>query len=213
MSKTSSTSRKTTFKIFILQLLWISFFIILILGGLYDLILHYDIKRMVLNVLIILSGLMCLISEAYCFKFYSYMLFIYTPIGRGLFMIILSCLNLNDNLYSIIISAILFLNSIIYFLISAIFGGINKPLFNNSLKHELNLSAKVFFINDHSNITKYSSKSAHHRHNNIAHYESTSSSNPLKGNHHRHNDEYHHYKNKSIHHHTNQDQKDIIHLQ
>lgn len=186
MFKRSSDSRKTTLKIFILQLLWIGFFIILILGGISDFILFYDIKRIVLNVLIILSGLVSLLAEAYCFKFYSYMLFIYTPIGRGLFMVTLSCLNLNDNLYSLIISVILFLNSMLYFIMSAVFGGINKPLFNNSLKHELNLSAMVYFINNH-----YSSSTNH-------------SSKKTNRHHHRH-----HHKPHKIHH----QEKEIIHLQ
>lgn len=195
MSKGSPRGRKTTFKIFVLQLLWIGFFIISILGGISDLILYYDIRRLVLNVLIILSGLVSLLAEAYCFKFYSYMLFIYTPIGRGLFMVTLSCLNLNDNLYSLIISVILFLNSMLYFIMSAIFGGINKPLFNDSLKHELNLSAKVYFINNNSNpsSTHHPSKLASRRHH-----------------HHRHQQ----HKPLSHHHHKNHHQeKEIIHLQ
>ncbi|CUV06467.1 unnamed protein product [Cryptosporidium hominis] len=231
--KSSSESRKTTFKIFILQLLWIGFFIILILGGLSDLILFYDIKRMVLNVFIILSGIISLLAEAYCFKFYSYILFIYTPIGRGLFMAILSCLNLNENLYSLIISSILFLNSLIYLLISVIFGGINKPLFNNSLKHELNLRAQVYFINNHSNNRKKhvhdgsissnrSESYYHHHHNHHTHH----GHNNHHRSHHKHHDnspeDYHQnskHRNSNHKSHTkyesnnnHQEQKEIINL-
>lgn len=193
--KTSSESRKTTFKIFILQLLWIGFFIILILGGLSDLILFYDIKRMVLNVFIILSGIISLLAEAYCFKFYSYILFIYTPIGRGLFMAILSCLNLNENLYSLIISSILFLNSLIYLLISVIFGGINKPLFNNSLKHELNLRAQVYFINNHSNNRK-----KHIHDDSISSNRSESHYNHYHHNHHTHHGHNNNHRSHHKHH-------------
>ncbi|KAK9171863.1 Golgi apparatus membrane protein TVP15 [Cryptosporidium meleagridis] len=207
--KSSSESRKTTFKIFILQLLWIGFFIILILGGLSDLILFYDIKRMVLNVFIILSGIISLLAEAYCFKFYSYILFIYTPIGRGLFMATLSCLNLNENLYSLIISSILFLNSLIYLLISVIFGGINKPLFNNSLKHELNLRAQVYFINNHSNNRKkhihngstLSDKSESYYHN----------SNNNHNHHHHHRSHHKHHDNGREDYHQNSKHKSSNH--
>lgn len=217
MSRRSSSKRRnTSLKIFILQLLWIGFFIILILGGLSDLILYYDIKRMVLNVFILLSGLISLLAEAYCFKFYSYILFIYTPIGRGLFMVTLSCLNLNDHLYSLIISSILFLNSIIYLLISVIFGGINKPLFNNSLKHELNLRALVYFINNNnSNVTAYSSKTinGYSNSNNKKKYIQNGSILNQKSeivhhdnhNHHKsnHNSHHHHHHSKNKHNHHN----------
>ncbi|KAH8581549.1 COPI associated [Cryptosporidium sp. chipmunk genotype I] len=212
--KSSSESRKTSFKIFTLQLLWIGFFIILILGGLSDLILFYDIKRMVLNIFIILSGIISLLAEAYCFKFYSYMLFIYTPIGRGLFMAILSCLNLNDNLYSIIISSILFFNSMIYLLISVIFGGINKPLFNSSLKHELNLRALIYFINN-SNITKYTSKTTvgHTSHSNSRrkHIHDDSISNNKSESHHYSHYHAHNNHHRSHHKHHDNNQEDYHH--
>ncbi|OII72935.1 uncharacterized protein cubi_02166 [Cryptosporidium ubiquitum] len=206
--RSSSGGRKTSLKIFILQLLWIGFFIILILGGLSDLILYYDIKRMVLNVFILLSGIISLLAEAYCFKFYSYILFIYTPIGRGLFMVVLSSLNLNDNLYSLIISSILFFNSIIYLLISVIFGGINKPLFNNSLKHELNLNALVYFINDNSNITTYSSEATkgHSNSNRRRHVQNDSilnnKSEIIHHNHHKNNNYNHNHSHSHSHSHS-----------
>ncbi|KAF7458480.1 COPI associated protein [Cryptosporidium felis] len=150
MSENHPSRKKTTFKIFILELTWIGFFVVSIGAGITDLILYYDTKRMVVNIFIVVASIISLLAEAYCFSFYSYLLFMYTPIGRGLFMIILTCLQLNDNIFSMVVSLVLFVNSVFYLTLSAIFGGINKPLFNSSLKHELDFKASIYFINNTS---------------------------------------------------------------
>ncbi|KAH8740845.1 hypothetical protein FG386_003084 [Cryptosporidium ryanae] len=147
-NKNGKSSKKTSIKIFTLRILWISYFILLLISGLVNLVLYYELKRLVVNIFILFAGLISLLSEFCCFKFYSYMLFIYTPIGRGIFMTTLSCLLLDDNLPSLTTSLVLFINSLLYLIISVLFGGINKPLFNSSLKHELDLTAHVYFIND-----------------------------------------------------------------
>ncbi|KAH7649210.1 hypothetical protein FG379_001567 [Cryptosporidium bovis] len=151
----NKSDKKTSIKIFILQVLWISYFVLLLISGVINLVLHYQLKRLVVNIFILSIGLISLLAEFYCFKFYSYMLFMYTPIGRGIFMTTLSCLSLDDNLASLVISVVLFINSLVYLIVSVLFGGINKPLFNSSLKHELDLVAYVYFINNASNNKKH----------------------------------------------------------
>ncbi|KAK6589629.1 hypothetical protein RS030_130 [Cryptosporidium xiaoi] len=154
----NKSDKKTSIKIFILEVLWISYFVLLLISGVINLILHYQLKRLVVNISILSMGLISLLAEFYCFKFYSYMLFMYTPIGRGIFMTMLSCLSLDDNLESLVISVVLFINSLVYLIVSALFGGINKPLFNSSLKHELDLVAYVYFINNVSSKKKHKIK-------------------------------------------------------
>ncbi|KAL7065940.1 hypothetical protein ACR3K2_36160 [Cryptosporidium serpentis] len=200
-------SKKISCKYIFLQAIWIICCILCIIYGLTNIIKYFVVQRLVIDFFIIFSGFIGLLSEIHCFQFFSYMLFLYTPIGRGLYIIIQACLFLNSDLLSLISSSVLIILGILYMISSALLGGVTKPLLESSLNNELDLKASIHFIsNIKSNSTINNSIRIHNSDNHIYTSNEDKNSNHLHHNHHPYHSHYPHHSHHSKH----SDHKKII---
>ncbi|EEA05774.1 uncharacterized protein CMU_027840 [Cryptosporidium muris RN66] len=203
-------SKRLSCKYISLQTIWITCCILCIIYGLTNIIKYFVAQRLVIDFFIIFSGFIGLLSEIHCFQFFSYMLFFYTPIGRGLYIIIQACLFLNSNLLSLISSSVLISLGILYMISSALLGGVTKPLLESSLNNELNLKASIHFIsNIKSNSTINNSTRVHNSDNHIYTSNEDKDSSHLHHNYYPYHPHHSHHSHNS-HHSKNSDHKKII---
>ncbi|CEM15623.1 unnamed protein product [Vitrella brassicaformis CCMP3155] len=134
----------------LLQLLSIISSLLLIVYALVLFILSHvhSIGGWVVAIFLILFGVLLFVADLKSFPMFGYVLFIYTSMGRGLFLIFLGCLCLGGWAFSIAVAVILMVTGVLYMIVgSLLLKGCPKPLMQRN-EGVIQLESNINFVAD-----------------------------------------------------------------
>ncbi|PFH38674.1 hypothetical protein BESB_010160 [Besnoitia besnoiti] len=105
----------------------------------------FDPLRLAVNVLHVCTGLLSITADVKAFSFFAYAKFLYLPVGRGLYYIIIGLIVLQKGLLDIILGASIITLGVLYTVACLRSGGVPKPLTQLPVE-ELPLSAVLKFV-------------------------------------------------------------------
>ncbi|SCQ17191.1 COPI associated protein, putative [Plasmodium ovale] len=102
--------------------------VLMIVGGIVNV---FNVFQIVINLYIICSGFLLILCDVKTFNFYKYIEFLFTVVGRSLFILIIGSILINKGLLSFVLGLILISIAFLYITLGY-YNGIPLPLMDKS---------------------------------------------------------------------------------